>query len=131
MKTEDGKWCYSFNEENFEETFETKEEAIEEALWHYKDDELDQDFIWVGQTKAIKLGVDIYHVIEGLQETAHWQAGEAAEGFLDNIKPSDMKELEESLNKALFAWMDKFKHNPRFYTVENIEKIEVEKYLNA
>lgn len=129
MKKEDGKWCYSFNEEHFEETFETKEEAIEEALWYYKDDKLDQDFIWVGQTKSIRLGVDTYQIIEGLQEEAYEQAGEVAENFLHNIKPDDMKELEESLNKALFAWMDKFKHNPRFYTVENIEKIEVEKYL--
>lgn len=125
----EGKWCYSFNEENFEGDFETKEEAIAEAIWYYKDDEKDQDFIWIGQTKAISLGVNVDRIIEDLGEEAYDQAGEYAEDYLTKVASSHQKVLEERLNEVLVAWMKEFKYEPNFWTVTNIRKIDVSKYL--
>ena len=125
----EGKWCYSFNEENYEGDFETKEQAIEEAIWYYKDDELDQDFIYVGQTKAIILGVNVDRIIEDVGENAYDQAGEYAEDYLSNVTVQDGSILEERLNNVLLAWMKEFKYEPKFWTVENVESVEVSKHL--
>lgn len=125
----EGKWCYSFNEENFEGDFETKEQAIEEAIYYYKDDEKDQDFIWVGQTKNISLGVNVDRIIEDLSEEAYDQAGEYAEDYLTTVESSHQKVLEERLNEVLVTWMKELKYEPNFWTVTNVEKIDVSKYL--
>jgi hypothetical protein len=129
MKMSEGKWCYSFNEENFEGDFETKEQAIEEAIWYYKDYEKDQDFIWIGQTKNISLGVNIDSIIEDLSEEAYDEAGEYAEDYLSDVTLSHQKVLEERLNEVMVAWMKEFKYEPNFWAVTNVEKIDVSKHL--
>lgn len=126
----EGKWCYSFNEENYEGDFDTKEQAIAEAIWYYKeDDDIDQDIIWVGQTKAISLGVNVDRIIEDLGEEAYDQSGEYAEDYLTDVKKSHQRILEERLNNVLYSWMKEFKYEPNFYTVENVEEIEVINFL--
>lgn len=130
-KMSEGKWCYSFNEENFEGDFETKEQAIAEAIWYYKDDNLDQDFIYVGQTKEISLGVNVDRIIEDIGDNAYDQAGEYAEDYLTNVTVQHGRILEERLNDVLVAWMKEFKYEPNFWTVANVEKIEVGKYLQC
>jgi hypothetical protein len=124
-----GKWCYSFNEENFEGEFDTKEQAVAEAIWYYKDDEKDQDFIWVGQTKPISSGVNVDSIIEQLGEEAYDQAGEYAEDYLTNVTLNHQRVLEERLNEVLLAWMKEYNYEPNFWTVENIEKVDVSIYL--
>jgi hypothetical protein len=125
----EGKWCYSFNEENYEGDFETKEQAIAEAIYYYKDDERDQDFIWVGQTKNISLGVNVDRIIEDLGEEAYDEVGEYAEDYLTDVTLSHQKVLEERLNEVLVTWMKEFKYEPNFWTVTNVEKIEVDKFI--
>jgi hypothetical protein len=125
----EGKWCYSFNEENFEGDFDTKEQAIDEAIWYYKDDEKDQDFIWVGQIKPVSVGVNIDSLLEQLGEEAYEEAGEYAEDYLTNVTLSHQKILEQRLNNVLVAWMKEFNYEPNFWTVENVKKIDVSEYI--
>lgn len=125
----DGKWCYSFNKENYEGYFETREQAIEEAIYYYKDNEEDQDFIWIGQTKNISLGVNVDRIIEDLGEEAYDEAGEYAEDYLSDVTLNHQSILEDRLNKVLIAWTKEFKYEPNFWTVTNTEKIEVSQYL--
>jgi hypothetical protein len=125
----EGKWCYSFNGENFEGDFDTEEQAIAEAIWYYKDDEKDQDFIWVGQTQAISVGVNVDSLLENLGEEAYEQAGEYAEDYLTNVKIEHQKVLEEKLNSVLATWMKEFKYEPNFWTVKNVEKIDVTNHI--
>ena len=126
---EEGKWCYSFNEENYEGDFDTKEQAIAEAMYYYKDDEKDQDFIWVGQTKSLSLGVNVDSVLENLSEEAYDLAGEYAEDYLSNVKLNHQKVLEERLNFVLESWMKEFKYEPNFFTVVNVEKVIVSEFV--
>jgi hypothetical protein len=125
----EGKWCYSFNEENYEGDFDTKEQAIEEAIWYYKDDEKDQDFIWVGQTKDVSIGVNVDSLLEQLGEEAYDQVGEYAEDFLTNVTLNHQKILEQRLNNVLVAWMKEFNYETNFWTVENVQKINVSEHL--
>lgn len=126
---EEGKWCYSFNGENFEGDFETKERAIEEAIFYYKDDERDEDFIWVGQTKSVSTSVNVDGILEYLAEEAYDQAGEYAEGYLDNVTVGDQRMLESRMNEVLMSWMNEFKYEPRFFTVINSEKLDIRNYV--
>jgi hypothetical protein len=125
----EGKWCYSFNEEDFEGDFETKEDAIGEAIYYYKDCEEDQDFIWIGQAKEISFGVDVDTIIENLGEDAYDQVGEYAKDYLYDVTTSHQAILEERLNEVLVTWMKEFKYEPNFWTVENVQKIDVSKHL--
>jgi hypothetical protein len=125
----EGKWCYSFNEENFEGDFDTKEQAIDEAIWYYKDDEKDQDFIWVGQIKPVSVGVNIDSLLEQLGEEAYEEAGEYAEDYLTNVTLSHQKILEQRLNNVLVAWMKEYNYEPNFWAVENVKKIDVSEYI--
>jgi hypothetical protein len=128
---EKGKWCYSYNEENFEGDFDTKEQAIEEAMYYYKDYELDQDYIWVGQTKPVSVGVNTDSILEQLGEEAYEQAGEYADDYLSNVTLNHMKILEQRLNDVLGSWMKEFNYEPNFWAVENIQKVDVSNYLKT
>jgi hypothetical protein len=127
MKT--GKWCYSFNEENFEGDFDTEEQAIAEAIWYYKDDEKDQDFIWIGQVEEVGISFNIDYVIEAIQENAYDKCGEYAENYLDNVTNEHRQILEDRVQSEVLKWMKEFKYEPNFWTVKNVEKIDVTNHI--
>ncbi|MET3508270.1 hypothetical protein [Halalkalibacter oceani] len=118
----EGKWCYSFNEENFEGDFDTRDDAIGEGLYYYEED--NQSELYVGQAQEVSLGVNIDFIVEQLGEDAYEQCGEVAEDYLCNVKSEHREILEDKMNDVLQKWMDEFKYNPTFYTVGNVEKVK-------
>lgn len=65
------------------------------------------------------------YVIEELQERAQDAAGEAADGWLDDVTVADKKALEDALQVVLRGWMKRTGNEPRFYMIENIENVFV------
>ena len=117
------KWCYSFNEENFEGDFETREDAIGEGTYYAKDEGI--TIFHVGTQKTIVLGVNVDAIIEQLGEDANEQAGEAADDYLRRVKTKEVVILEEKLNEVVHSWLSDFGHRPTFWTVDNVEKIDI------
>lgn len=116
-------WCYSFNGENFEGHFATKEDAIGEAKECITED--DGSVIYVGQVKEVTVGVPVDWLLDQLGEQACEQAGEYAQDFLSYVNREHQFELEEQLNKVLLTWMKKNNYEPNFWSVDNVEEIKV------
>lgn len=119
MSKFDNKWCVSGDGENFDATFDTKEEAIQEGK------ALQYDTIYVGQcVDDFAPHIDTDDVIERLQEEAYDIGGEYAETYLEDVTKEQKEELEEQLNDVLSTWLAKYKHEVNFYSVDNIEKFQ-------
>lgn len=115
----DNKWCVSGDGENFDATFDTKEEAIQEGK------ELEYDSIYIGEcADDFVPSIDADDVIERLQDEACDIGGEYGESYLEDVTKEQKEELEEKLNDVLSEWLTKYKHEVNFYSVENIEKIQ-------
>ena len=120
-----GKWCYSHDEEHFYGDFDTKEEAIEEAIYALDETGADFAMIWVGEEADISIHLCAHVVLDQLAEDAYEEAGEHAEKFLQHVEKEHEEELEKELNQVIKTWMKKHKYEPTFYTVKNVEEIKV------
>lgn len=124
-------WCYSYNAENFEGNFETKEDAIEEATIYYNDYHDDEEenehkkIIYIGKPKPVTISFNVDSILEDIAENAFEQCGEYSEGYLDNVKIEDGNILEERLHKEILKWMDEFNYKPHFWRVKDVEEVEI------
>ena len=119
------KWCYSFNEENFEGTFDSREDAIAEGIFCAKDENEGVTIFYVGTQKSVVFGVNVGAIIDQLAENAIEQAGEVAVDYLRRVKIKEVLILEEKLNEVVHYWLSDFGHIPTFWTVDNVEKIDI------
>lgn len=124
----EGKWCYSYNGENYEGDFDTREAAIEEALYYMKENHyMNQEYIDVGQTKAVEVGIDAWLILEQISEDVYEKMGEYGDDYLTDVKLEHQNILEVKLNEVLESWLKEFKYEPKFYAVENVEQVKVNK----
>lgn len=120
-------WCYSLDGERFDGTFETKEEAIEEAKRereNYCKMRVEETIvIYVGQPVVPSVSMDAEWNIERLSEQLYDQCGE----YADTWEPSkeDVVLLQSKLDDVLKKWMEETRNEPGCYTVEDIEKVEI------
>lgn len=119
-----GKWGYSTDEERYSGSFDTKEDAIQEAR---ACEDKDGDF-FVGQFEEIRISVCGDRVIDQAQEDAYEQAGEYAEDWLAKIPRERVDELTCQLSEVFDGWLKKYDLTPTFATVDSatIEHILVE-----
>lgn len=128
--------------------FDTKEEAIQDGIDQYKQmldgkstDLFDNDYYYnivpdyfdVGKKRPYIPTIDVDDVIERLQEQAYDECGELAEDFLDwrtMSKGNIEEDLREHLQVELDAWLKRHNLYPTFFTVIDIETINVKDYLN-
>lgn len=119
-------WTFSFeDEENWiHDVYDTKEKAIEEGLKFAKEENYNK--FHLGEATQFTPWIDTDCVIDQVQEHTAEEGGEYAEGYLENINLEQYQDLDKALNEALAKWLEKYKLEPNFYTVDNTEIIEVE-----
>jgi hypothetical protein len=119
------KWTYSLDEENFSncDYFDTKEEAIEAGKEYAIDCE--ENYIYIGKCKEYIPWIDVERIIEQVGDTAYDNLGEAAEDYLCDVSKDAEKELEKKITEVFFEWLNKYNLNPNFYSVVNIQKINI------
>jgi hypothetical protein len=116
-------YSYSTDEENFNGTFDTIEEACEEAaadvLMHGEPG--NTGYFWVGE------------IVPPAQPETYWYAedwlecvscddeygGEWADGW-DESTDAQQKELEEEVRKVLSAWLDRHDLRPKFFNIGKV-----------
>ena len=150
MRENNLKWVCSPGEDeeiwDASEFFDTKEDAIEagkKALREFIADpknEYDQSDVlghlyeeWedipstfaIGQLRRPSLRIYADSLIENLQEQSDERCGESSETFLDDVTKEQEKDLEEKLNAVLNEWLTKYNHQPTFYYLDNIEKVQL------
>lgn len=116
-------YAWSLDGENYDGYFKTVEDAIGEAIACGEEGD-----IWIGEIVTYdNFGIEADDVIEAVYQKACDVVGEFAEGWLHKIPEEQEKELEEELNKVWNNWIKKYKLEPRFFTVENVKKYDLEK----
>ncbi|BFH11145.1 hypothetical protein P4K96_29105 [Bacillus cereus] len=121
----ENKWCYGVNGENFTGDCSTREIAIEEAIGDYGDED---KAIYIGQAVAPAIYVSACRIIDEIYENVAEECGEYADGFLDAVSKEAQDALQERINAVLKAWLKEFGYEPSFYSVINIEKIDINEY---
>ena len=119
------KWCYSFDRLGYAGTFNSREEAINEATFEAK--RLNQNIFYIGRAiYETPKGIDIDILLENIAEDTidNSEVGyEYGADYLDDVKEEHKAELEKILNSALFSWMDKHNYNPHWYMAVDIEEV--------
>lgn len=112
-----GKFAYSTNEENYYGSEDSYEASLEEAIGC--EDDLQQ--VWVGECVEHIPTIRVDSIIDQLRDDAWEKAGDTAESFL-TVTPKQTKELQDLLNEALYAWMEKNKLEPNFFGIRGAKE---------
>ena len=116
-------YAYSFDGHYFGCEYDSKEEAIADAR---KDAKTNNKIIYIGVVNKYKedcSGLANY-VADGLQNKAYDDVGEFAENYMC-LTEKDEKILEERLKKVILDFQKEFGYEPIFFTVSNIETINL------
>lgn len=124
-------WVYTTDRDNWEgEEYSTKDEATEAGE---KEVLPGLDF-YVGQLCDVEFELDdvyiseykVESIIEGLDNTLSDVIGEGSEYWTNNITQEQIDELRDKIQATVFDWIVNNVGQPTTYSIENIEKIEVE-----
>lgn len=140
------KWINNNYEDDIwrsEDEFDSREEAIADGIRQYNDalngDStylFDDDYpdppsgvFYIGEAVPYYPDISVWPIIENVQEDAYWNCGEVAECFLDFESLSDdiVYDLKENLQREFDSWLKRHHLYPSFFTVENVEKIDLNK----
>lgn len=124
-------WVYTTDRDNWDgEEYFTKDEATEAGA---KEVPPGFDF-YVGQLCDVEFELDdvyiseykVESIIEGLDNTLSDVVGEGSECWTNNITQEQIDELRNKIQAVVFNWIVNNVGHPTTYSIENVEKIEVE-----
>lgn len=121
-------WSFAIDDEEFytPTLYMRKEDAINAGMEDARD--VDGKTIFVGQVNVYKPDVarNVNDLIEILQDDAFCDAGEFAEGYLDDVSHADAQELGDMLQDAFNKWLHKHPgYKPHFFTITDSEAYQV------
>ena len=120
------KTYYSTNEENYPHS--DIDDAVDDLLGSGNAEVGDKVTIYKGEGESKKASAYYWaDTIENMLENGYEEAGEYADYWsLDQATSEQKTELEDEIKKVIDIWADKHNMHPRFYNIENQEKILVE-----
>jgi hypothetical protein len=121
-------WSYSLNQEEFHGVYETKEEAIEEALDVIECDGDEQDVFWIAEALEPIISVNASQVLEYLRDESLSEYGEYVDDYLLDVNRVDEDELTDMLTKVFKNWSDKNGYKPNFYGIGKEESFSINDY---
>ena len=125
------KWCYSVNYDECYGPYESREEAIDEAI---REARISQ--AWIFEDPVVRIGkceyynpwIDVDDFLEYVTDIAFnspW--GDYCDGWLRGVPTNDKEELEEQINEVFYNWLKKTNNLPRFFISSHpMEEIEVD-----
>ena len=121
------KWAYSFNGEMYGDIYDTREEAIRDAVKDIEEYKKEIDTVYIGIAKIFEARVNETIVIESLKEDAWDGYGEYSEEYLEDLTDGERSDLQELLQEAYKKWENKYPwYNPNFYKVVFVEVFAVD-----
>jgi hypothetical protein len=121
-------WSYSLNQEEFYGVYDTKEEAIEEALDAIECDGDVQDVFYIAEAIEPKIEIDPINIIENMQDQAIQEYDYYAFDYLNRVSREDIAELYDRLNKEFNDWQEKNGYKPNFYDIRSEESYSINDY---
>ena len=129
MELQEGKWSY--NRPNDEVwncgLFDTREEAVKEAIWYGKEYGYKEMEVGVCTLLPLPCYVDIDDILENLNQQYEEDAGEIYDDDLySDVVKEDSDWLEEELSKVIHEFHKRAGVKSKWYTVANIQRVKVE-----
>lgn len=131
---------YSWNETDNETwthgTFNTKEEAIDDALgcrkWIERSLSTDNPIIYVGECELVPLRTDLNpdRIMEELDE-AYCDDSGCDTYIYDGVTDEERKWLEDKLSELMFEFHQRIGLNPGWFKVVSMEEINLNDYKLA
>ncbi len=133
-------WAYSFDNQYYMGTMETRDLAIEAAAkeaqatldarrrnWNNPDIPGRRVKVYVGECEFHKpCFSSCCDIIERLEEqVADSEFGEYVDGWLDGVTSEQVQELENAVDAAVNEWLKKNNLEPSFFLVRAYDEVEV------
>ena len=83
------------------------------------------NLVYIGRYKPFKPVIEAEWVLEVLQRDAYDVAGDAAEGWLDNLTPAEVESLGERLTRVFRRWARECGEKPDFGEVHHIRRYDL------
>lgn len=125
MNVSKEEWSVSGDSERFDGAYSSKEEAIAEGRSMYPD----RSF-WIGRNSPPTQPEDLWEARDWLEHVSVQDdyAGEWAEDW-DDSNDEQIAELEAEVRKVMAAWLDRHDLRPRFFNIDQMERISVDEGL--
>lgn len=111
------KFGYSTDEENFTGFYDTREAAASEGFSANED----LDVIWTGQCVVPERIVDADSLIDQIAVRTTDEAGDWADGYLNNVPEEAIKDLQEELQDLWDRWEEKHGLKPQWFNVVRVQ----------
>ena len=123
-------WSFDVFSEVWYRYADTIEECIAQANEEREDYEgmhglNDVSSVFIGEIKTHVPHLDVDYVLEVLQDLAYDECGEGAEGWLYNVEDQAIKDLSDTLNEALYDWLERNELIPGFGSIINIREFDL------
>ena len=121
-------YSYTFNKSDI---YTGQYASIEEALAEARQEaelypEGDKPcIVYIGKYAPFKPVVEAAWILEVLQRDAYDVAGDAAEGWLDNLTPAEVESLGERLTRVFRRWAREHGEEPDFGEVHHIRRYDL------
>lgn len=98
-------------------------EARQEAEFYPEGDK--PHLVYIGRYKPFNPVIEAAWILEVLQRDAYDVAGDAAEGWLDNLAPVAVKSLRVRLTRAFRRWAKQHGVEPDFGEVDHVKRYDL------
>lgn len=120
-------WEYDKDSELWRhDVFDTVEECVEDAKSELLSDAIKT--IAVGEVQKYEITIDATDVLDGIEEQAYYECGDASDGWNTyNYKTDreDLDELSDQLSQCVTEWLKKKNNLPHFYSVDNVKTVSL------
>lgn len=108
-----GKYCYSWNDENYNGSFDTEREAIADA----KIDRPYAEYVYIGTCTepTLRWHSNEERIIESIIDNLSEDVGEAADNF--EVSTADELELARMIDEVVATWIEQQGIKPSCYMV--------------
>jgi hypothetical protein len=112
-------FAYSTDEEQYYGKYPSREAALADA---FSDPDIKR--AWTGECVVPARMPDADNLIEQVAERTTEESGEWAEGYLMHVSKEARADLQGRLQTLWDEWEVKWKEEPAFYNIENVERHE-------
>jgi hypothetical protein len=117
-----GKYAFSISGDRYQGTFNSREEALAEAIAHARRSPDSLPTVYVGRIVPAdpKAGGHARAVLSHMAARAKEEFGDSAEEYLTGLSPKLIDNLDESLELVIRGWLDRNDLSPNFFKVDAI-----------
>ena len=119
-----GQYTFSLDRELWTGSFETREQALAEALKRAAADPNAPLSVYVGQIAAVdpRVSGHAQAILNSIARRVRSELGEAAENMLADVSREQVCELDAAIAQAVVAWLGKHNLTHRFNRIEAISE---------